>query len=165
MYLHNTMALDFLSILGTKEFQQLHVLWISMFGVSADDVEYPNLSAILSNFKQLRSLHLILPFIQLDTKLLFTKCKQITSLSILSDSVITNNLRVSYEHIRRYCLQLNQLQIYQYKNLLSQKDWEFLVSIFPNVEIKSIQIDTHGKCCSMNIVTKAWLQTLCVYDL
>lgn len=159
------MALDFLTILGTKEFQQLHELWISMFGVSADDVEYPNLSTILSNFTQLRSLHLILPFIQLDTKLLFTKCKQIASLSILSDSVITNNLRVSYEHIRRYALQLNQLQIYQYKNLLSQKDWEFLVSIFQNVTIKSIQIDSYGKCCSMNIVTKVWLQTLSEYDL
>lgn len=159
------MALDFLNHLGTKEFQQLEELWISMFGVSADDVEYPQLSAILSNFKHLRSLHLILPFIQLDTKLLFTKCKQITSLSILSDSVITNNLRVSYEHIRRYCLQLNQLQIYQYKNLLSQKDWEFLVSIFPNVTVKSIQMDSHGKCCSMNIITKAWLHTLTAYDL
>lgn len=165
MFLHNTMALDFLGILGAKELQRIQELWISMFGVSADDVEYPNLTAVLSNFKHLRSLHLILPFIQLDTKLLFTKCKQITSLSILSDSMITNNLRLSYEHIRRYCSQLKQLQIYQFKNLLSQKDWEFLVSMFPNVTIKSIQIDSHGRCCSMNTITKAWLQTLCAYDL
>lgn len=159
------MALDFLRILGEKEFQRLQELWISMFGVSADDVEYPTLTATLSNFKHLRSLHLILPLIQLDTKLLFTKCKQITNLSILSDSMITNNLRVSYEHIRRYCSQLNRLQIYQFKNLLSQKDWEFLVGIFPNVTIKSIQIDSHGRCCSMNVITKTWLQTLSAYDL
>ena len=165
MYLHNTMALDFLNILGKNEFQQLQELWISMFGVSADDFEYPNLSAVLSNFKHLRSLHLIVPFIQLDTRLLFTKCKKITNLSILSDSVITNNLRLSYEYIRRYCLQLKQLRIYQYKNLLSEKDWEFIVSIFPNITIKSIQIDSFGKCCSMNIITKSWLQKLAVYDL
>lgn len=158
------MALDFLSILGAKESQRLQDLWISTFGIS-DDYEYPNLSAVLSNFKHLRSLHLILPFIQLNTKLIFTKCKKITNLSILSDFVITNNLRLSYEHIRRYCLNLTQLQIYQYKNVVSIKDWWFLASLFPNVKIKSIQIDQHGKCCSMNEITKQWLQTLAKYDL
>lgn len=163
MYLHNTTALDFLAALSTKESQQVKHLWISIFGIS-DDCDYPNLSAALSNFKHLQSLHLILPFTQLDTKLMFTKCNQITNLSVLNESVISNNVRITYEHIRRHCLNLKSLQIYQYKNLFSLKDWAFIVNIFPNVIIKSIQIDLHGKCCSMNIITKAWLQSLTAYD-
>lgn len=163
MYLHNTMALDFLTILGTKDFQQLQELWISTFGIS-DDSDYPQLSATISNFNYLKSLHLILPFIQLDTKLVFTKCKRITNLSILCDSVLTNNLRGSFEQIRRYALNLKQMQIYQYKDLLSVKDWWFLVSIFSNVKIQSIHIDMHGKCSSMNRITAEWLQTLTDYD-
>lgn len=164
MYLHSQLAMEFFNILSTNQFEQLQDLWISTFGVSMEDFEYPNLCEVLSKFINLRSLHLILPFPQIDTKLLLTKCKQITSLSILSDSVITNSLKVSYEHIQRYGLQLNQLQIYQYKNLLLEKDWEFIIGIFPNVTIKSIQIDSHGKCCSMNLITKTWLQTLAAYD-
>lgn len=165
MYMHSPLAVEFFNILGVNQSTKLKHLWISTFGISMDDFEYPHLSQVISKFINLRTLHLIMPFTQFDLKLLLTKCKQITSLSILSDSMITSNLRVSYEHIRRYGLQLNQLQIYQYKNLLLEKDWEFIVSQFPNVTIRSIQIDSQGKCCSMNIITKAWLQTLAAYDL
>lgn len=151
IYISESTTIDFLTNFTANMYDQLQELTLLTRNISQDNNVYANVTNIITKFRNLDALHLIIPLKYLHTKLLFSKYRKIVDLSILGnapaphDDETAKYLKAACEHIREHCTNLKYLEIYRYENAVSVECLEFVSRLLPNVIVKSTQIDLDGK--------------------
>lgn len=153
-------AINLLGNLSTNVAKHLRELWITTPVNRVEDNE-KRLADVINRFQSLDILHLVVPGNYLDTQTLFSHCGKISELSILTESddqMIENNLN----HIQLYCTGLRTLHVYHYYDFIPVIALKIAFDLFPNVVLKSIQIDPYGMKTIKHIVNMEWLHEMCM---